>query len=257
MSDHGRFIWCELMTPDVAAAKAFYVQLLGWSLEEMTGGDMTYTLAGPGPAIAGMMELPDDLKAAGVPPNWTGYVDVDDVDAAAEKAKQLGGSVQVPPTDIPDIGRFAVIADPGGAVISIMTPAPMEGGAPMPTPGSPGTAGWRELYAADLESAFSFYSALFGWRKDDDVDMGPMGVYRLFANQDGQVGGMMTKPADFPVPAWLYYFVVDDIDAGATRVKAGGGQVLNGPMEVPGGDWIVQAADPQGAMFALMGKKTA
>lgn len=257
MSDHGRFIWYELMTPDTAGAKAFYVQLLGWDLEEMTGGDMAYTLAGPGGGVAGIMELPADLKAAGVPPNWTGYVDVDEVDAAVEKARQLGGSVQAPPMDIPNIGRFAVIADPGGAVISIMTPAPMDTTPSMPTPGSPGTAGWRELYAADLESAFAFYSQLFGWRKDEDVDMGPMGVYRLFANQDGQVGGMMTKPAEVPVPAWLYYFVVDDIDAGAARVKAGGGQVLNGPMEVPGGDWIVQAADPQGAMFALMGKKAA
>ena len=119
MTAHGRFIWYELMTPDTAGAKAFYVQLLGWDLDEMTGGDMAYTLAGPGGGIAGIMELPDDLKAAGVPPNWTGYVDVDDVDAAAEKAKQLGGSVQVAPTDIPNIGRFSIIADPTGAVFGL------------------------------------------------------------------------------------------------------------------------------------------
>ena len=259
MSDHGRFIWYELMTPDVAGAKAFYGPVLGWTFEEMDGGGMAYTIAsvGPGAGVAGLMALSDELKSAGVPPNWSAYVDVDDVDAALQKVKALGGAVEMEPMDIPGVGRFAVIADPGGAAIAVMTPAPMDEIPPAPAAGTQGTAGWRELYAADLESAFAFYSQLFGWRKDSDVDMGPMGAYRLFANQDGQVGGMMSKPAEVPVPAWLYYFVVDDIDAGAARVKAGGGQVLNGPMEVPGGDWIVQATDPQGAMFALMGKKAA
>jgi predicted enzyme related to lactoylglutathione lyase len=252
---HGRFIWYELMTPDTGGAKAFYGDVVGWNCDDsaMPG----YTIVGPGVGVGGIMETPPEAKAMGVPPNWTGYVAVDDVDASAQKVKQLGGSVRVDPTEIPGVGRFAVIADPTGAAIAIMTPIPPEQPRPEAERGTPGTAGWHELYAGDLEKASSFYNELFGWRKDSDMDMGPMGPYRLFANQDGQVGGMMGKPEQVPVPLWLYYFQVGDIDAATDRVKAGGGQVLNGPMEVPGGDWIVQALDPQGAMFAVVGKKAA
>jgi predicted enzyme related to lactoylglutathione lyase len=253
MSDfHGRFIWYELMTPDTAGAKGFYSDVVGWTCDDSMPG---YTIVGPGVGMGGVMELPQEAKAMGVPPNWTGYVAVDDVDAAVEKAKQLGGAVRVEPTDIPNIGRFAVIADPTGAVIAIMTPLPMDPPRPQPEPNAQGHTSWRELYAGDLARAFDFYAELFGWRKDSDMDMGPLGTYRLFANQDGQVGGMMTKPDQVPVPAWLYYFQVGDIDAAADRVKSGGGQVLNGPMEVPGGGWIIQGQDPQGAMFALVGTR--
>jgi hypothetical protein len=212
-------------------------------------------LQAEGAGIGGVMATPEPARAEGVPPNWTAYVAVDDVDATAGKAKSLGGSVIRPPTDIPGIGRFAVIADPTGAVIDIMTPAPSDQPRTEPAPGTRGTAGWRELYAGDLDKAFPFYAELFGWRKDSDMDMGAGGTYRLFANQDGQVGGMMTKPDNVPTPAWLYYFQVGDIDQAAARVKADGGQVTNGPMEVPGGGWIVQAQDPQGAAFALLGTK--
>jgi predicted enzyme related to lactoylglutathione lyase len=257
MSDHGRFIWYELMTPDTAGAKAFYPALLPWDLDETTGAAMNYTMAGPGAAIAGIMETPAEAKAMGVPPNWSAYVHVDDVDAAVGKAQQLGGSVFVPPTDIPDIGRFAVLADPTGAAIAVMTPAPMDAPPASAEPGSPGTVGWRELYAGDLEPAFAFYTELFGWKKDSDMDMGEMGPYRLFSNQDGPMGGMMTRPATMPVAAWLYYFNVADIDAAAALVTAAGGKVLLRPMVVPDGSWIVQALDPQGAMFALVGKRAA
>jgi predicted enzyme related to lactoylglutathione lyase len=256
MSDfHGRFIWYELMTPDTGGAKSFYSDVVGWTCDDsaMPG----YTIVGPGVGMGGIMETPPEAKAMGIPPNWTGYVAVDDVDAAADKAKQLGGAVRVEPTDIPGIGRFAVIADPTGAVIAIMTPLPMDPPRPQPEANAPGHTSWRELYAGDLEKASAFYGELFGWRKDSDMDMGPMGTYRLFANQDGQVGGMMTKPDQVPVPAWLYYFQVGDIDQAEARVKAGGGQVLNGPMEVPGGGWIIQGQDPQGAMFALVGTRAA
>ncbi|MCR5879018.1 VOC family protein [Phenylobacterium sp. J367] len=203
------------------------------------------------------MELSADMKAQGVPPNWTSYVAVDDVDAAAAKATTLGGEVQVPPTDIPGIGRFAVIADPTGAVIAIMTPAPMDETPPSPEAGAVGTVGWRELYAGDLEKAWSFYADLFGWTKDSDMDMGPMGAYRLFSTPDGPAGGMMTKPANMPVPCWTYYFRVGGIDEAAAKVSASGGALIMGPMEVPSGDWVLQATDPQGAVFALMGPKAA
>lgn len=257
MSDfHGRFIWYELMTPDVAGAKTFYGDVVGWTAQDMPMPDMTYTvLQVDGEGVGGMMPLSAEVKAQGVPPNWTGYVAVDDVDAAAKQAASLGGSVLRPPQDIPNIGRFAIIADPGGAALAIMTPIPIDPPRPQAARGTPGHASWHELYAADLEKAFAFYAALFGWRKDTDMDMGPMGTYRLFANQDGQAGGMMTKPDNIPVPLWLYYFQVGDIEKAANRVKADGGQVLNGPMEVPTGAWIIQAQDPQGAMVALVGDK--
>jgi predicted enzyme related to lactoylglutathione lyase len=243
------------MTPDTAGAKAFYPGLLGWGVEEMPGGEMAYTIVGPGAGVGGIMETPADAKARGVPPNWTAYVAVDDVDAAAAKAKALGGSAHVEPTDIPGIGRFAVIADPTGAVIAIMTPAPMDTSRPTVERDAVGNVGWHELYSGDLEKAFSFYAELFGWTKDSDMDMGPLGAYRLFSNQDGQAGGMMTKPENVPAPAWLYYFRVGDIDEAARQVTGAGGRVLMGPMEVPNGEWVVQGQDPQGAMFALVGKK--
>jgi uncharacterized protein len=253
---HGRFIWYELMSPDVAGARRFYGDVVGWTAQAMPmeGGEYTL-LQADGAGVAGAMALTEDMKAGGVPPNWTGYVAVDDCDASVAKAKALGGSVFREPQDIPTIGRFAIVADPGGAVIAIMTPEPQDPPRPHQDTRRAGYTGWHELHAADLAQAWSFYSELFGWRKDGDFDMGPMGTYQLFANQDGQVGGMMTKQDNFPAPAWLYYFRVGDIDAAVGRVKAGGGQVLNGPMEVPGGDWIIQGVDPQGAMFCLLGKK--
>jgi predicted enzyme related to lactoylglutathione lyase len=256
MSEHGRFIWYELATSSVAGAKAFYPGLMGWELDETTGAAMNYTIAGPaGAGVAGIAAMQPDAAAAGVPPHWLGYVAVDDVDAAAAKVKGLGGAVQVEPTDIPGIGRFAVIADPTGAAIAIMKPVPPETARPELALDAPGNVGWHELYAGELEKAFAFYAELFGWMKDSDMDMGPMGAYRLFSNQIGQIGGMMKKPDQMQVPAWLYYVNVGDIDQAAARITAGGGQVTNGPMEVPGGGWIVQASDPQGAMFAVAGKR--
>lgn len=257
MSDiHGRFIWYELMTTSVDGAKTFYGDVVGWTAQDMDMPGGAYTLLQiDGNGVAGVMPMMGDAEAQGLPPNWTGYVAVDDCDAAAAKVKALGGSVFRAPDDIPGIGRFAIVADPTGAVIAIMTPAPMDGERPQPPAGTPGTTGWHELLAGDLAAAVPFYEQLFGWKKDGDMDMGPMGTYQLFANQDGQVGGMMTKPEQAPVPAWLYYFRVPDIESARWRVTDGGGEVMNGPMEVPGGDWVIQAKDPQGASFCLVGKK--
>jgi predicted enzyme related to lactoylglutathione lyase len=258
MSDHGRFIWYELLTPDVGAAKRFYGDLVGWTAQDMPnpGGGEAYTvLQASGNGVAGMMNLGEPMRAEGVPPSWTGYVCVDDCDAAAEKVKRLSGAVRRPPLDIPGIGRFAVVADPAGAVFAIMKPTPPDGGRPPPDPGALGQAGWHELYAADPATGFGFYADMFGWTKGDAMPMGEMGDYQLFSNQDGQIGGMMRKPPQVPAAAWLYYFRVPDIDAAAGKVRSGGGQVLSGPMEVPNGEWIVQGADPQGVMFAVVAKK--
>ena len=259
MSDlHGKFVWYELMTTDTTAAAEFYTSVIDWTTEDMSGGGMDYTVfnvVGAGRGVAGMMPIPDELKASGMPPNWTGYVAVDDVDAMAQAFVDNGGSVRRPPSDIPGVGRFSVVADPQGAVLIVFKPVPMDNPPPEPTM-TPGFAGWNELNAADGPSAFEFYSKVFGWTSFDKMDMGPMGTYQIFA-QNGQMhGGMMTKTDDVPVPCWGYYFIVGDIDAAVDKVKAGGGSVINGPMEVPDA-WIIQCLDPQGAMFALTGPRMA
>jgi len=116
----GTFCWDELMTTDVGAAKTFYTELLGWSTEEMDMGEMgTYTMFKKGEQpVAGMMAMPPDC-GEGVPPCWMSYIAVDDVDASTARVEQLGGKVCVPPTDIPNVGRFSVITDPTGAMISL------------------------------------------------------------------------------------------------------------------------------------------
>jgi predicted enzyme related to lactoylglutathione lyase len=161
-----------------------------------------------------------------------------------------GGAIHHEPENIPAIGRFAVVADPQGAVFCLFKP--LNGMTP-PAPGAtPGRVGWHELHTTDREGAFAFYADLFGWTKTEAMDMGAMGVYQLFAAGGAPIGGMMTKPPDVPVSFWNYYFQVDGIGAAMERLKAGGGRVTNGPMEVPGGNWIVQGLDPQGAMFSLV-----
>jgi len=258
MSDnHGRFIWYELITTDLDAAARFYEDVVGWTHEDMTSGDMTYRVVNAdGNGVGGLMIIPPEAEAMGAPPSWSGYVCVDDCDAAAQKIKSLGGSVIRAPEDIPNIGRFAVVADPHGAVFEIMTPLPMDPPRPSFAQRTLGHTSWHELYAGELGAAFAFYAEMFGWRKDEAMDMGPMGTYQLFSNQDGQIGGMMTKPPQVQRPGWLYYFQVADIDAAKGRIEGGGGKVVNGPMEVPGGEWIIQGVDPLGAMFAVVGKKS-
>jgi predicted enzyme related to lactoylglutathione lyase len=251
---HGKFIWCELMTPDTSAAIEFYGKVVGWTTKGMTvEGQPPYTIfEADGVGVGGVMEFPAELEGKGIPPNWTGYVAVDDVDKSAKDFVAAGGSVRRPPEDIPTVGRFAVVADPHDAVICIMTPAPMDNAPPEAPMGAPGHVGWHELYAGNGEEAFAFYSKLFGWTKDRDFDMGDMGAYHIFAEHGTPAGGIMTKPATVPMPAWCYYFNVPAIDSAIERVNAGGGKVVHGPMEVPGGSWIVQAMDPQGAFFCLV-----
>lgn len=254
-SSHGRFVWYELMTTDTTAAEAFYRGVMGWKAQDSGMPDMRYTILSVGDIpMGGLMALPEEARAAGARPAWIGYIAVDDVDATAARVTEAGGAVHHGPDDIPGVGRFAVVADPHGAVFTLFR-STVEGPPPVPC-GTLGHAGWRELYAKDGAAAFGFYADLFGWTKTEAFDMGPMGVYQLFATDDGTAsGGMMTKPETVPAPFWLYYFAVDNIDSAMERVQSGGGQILNGPMEVPGGQWIIQCLDPQGVMFALVGPR--
>jgi predicted enzyme related to lactoylglutathione lyase len=251
------FIWYELMTTDHRAAARFYGDVVGWQASEWQGQTekpaMPYLMVGRhGIMTGGIMDLPETAVQNGAPPHWGAYVMVADVDAAAEKARSLGGSVMVPPTDIPDIGRFAVIADPQGAVINVMTPKPMDNPPPRPPQGQVGQCGWHELFTSDQAGAAAFYGALFGWKKERGHDMGPMGVYEILSIDGQETVGTMTRPPQLPRSFWNYYFIVEDIHAAADRVAKAGGTVMMGPHEVPGGSWILQGRDPQGAAFALV-----
>lgn len=248
------FVWYELMTTDMDAAEAFYRAVIGWSAQDAGQPGMRYTIMKAGDAmVAGIMALPDEVRAGGGKPAWFGYIGVDDVDAATQRVSRAGGIVHRAPADIPDVGRFSVVADPQGAVFMLFHPLGADG-APAPAM-TPGHVGWRELYAADQPRAFDFYAGQFGWTKKDALDMGPMGVYQTFAAGGDAIGGMMTKPGASPMPAWLFYFNVEDTATAEKRVTDNGGRVLMGPMEVPGGSWILQCMDPQGAMFALVACK--
>lgn len=253
----GKFVWYELMTTDVAAATDFYGKVVGWTARDSGMPGMEYLLFHAGDfMVAGLMAQPEELRKMGAPPGWLGYVAVADVDAASQQAADRGGAVYVPPRDIPGVGRFAVVADPQQAVFALFKGSPGDTPPPAPPPGTPGQVGWHELYASDWEAVFPFYADLFGWKKDQAMDMGEMGTYQLFAAADGPaIGGMFNKPPQVPANFWLYYFNVEAIDAAVDRVKANGGSVLMGPMEVPGGAFIVQGMDPQGAAFALTGPR--
>lgn len=264
-STHGRFIWHELMANDIEAASRFYCDVVGWKTKDgsVPGGE--YTLfTGNGQEVAGLMTLTPEAREQGARPSWIGYIAVDDISDYAGRIADSGGRVFVDPTDIPGVGRFAVVADPHGAVFAMIQSAanaeldPEFGKDRDASEGmAPGTPGWNELYADDLDQAFAYYADLFGWTKADAVDMGDMGTYQLFAASepaDGQtLGGMMKRPEGVPAAFWQYYFVVDGIEAAVTRVEKGGGTVVAGPHEVPGGAWIIHVLDPQGAIVGLVG----
>jgi uncharacterized protein len=245
------FLWFELMTTDMKSAEAFYTTVVGWRAEAWTEpGTPPYTIMNAGDrAASGIMDLPDEVRQSGGRPGWLGYIQADDIDAATNGVKEAGGTVHRPPTDIPEVGRFSVVADPQGAMFMLLQPKGPD--QPPVAPGTPGHVGWHELYTTDWQAAFDFYSSQFGWTKGDAMDMGEMGTYQLFAAGGDPIGGMMNKPDNIPSPVWQFYFNVPAIDAAAGRVKDNGGQVLMGPMEVPGGGWIVMCMDPQGAAFAL------
>ena len=251
MAQHpSTFVWYELMTSDTRSAETFYRSVMGWGTQD--SGMASYTLMTMGSTmVGGLMPIPEEARAMGARPAWLGYIGVDDVDACAKRIGAAGGSVQKAPQDIPGVGRFAVVADPGGAVFMIFKGTSTETPEPV-RPGSPGHVGWHELRAADGRAAFTFYSNLFGWTAAEAVDMGPMGVYQTFAAGGAPIGGIMTKTPEMPMPSWLYYFNVESVDAAVERVKAGGGRIHHGPVQVPGGSWIAQGEDPQGAAFALV-----
>jgi uncharacterized protein len=245
---HGRFVWHELAVPSQDAAQSFYLKVTPWKTEPWDHSPDYTLLTNEGTPLGGIAELTKELAARGVPPHWLPYVSVYDVDACARQAVVLGGQLRMGPKEVPNIGAWAVIADPQGAALGIYEPAN-----PSPPAGPPrvGDFSWHELTASDYKAAAEFYRAMFRWERISDYDMGEMGIYSMFGQRGETYGGMFNRSSTMPPPNWLSYVRVGDVKSVAERVKQLGGTVLNGPMEVPGGDWIAQCLDPQGAGFAL------
>ncbi len=245
----GRMCWHELLTTSPEGAPSFYGAVAGWGTQAFDGGDDPYTMWTVGETpIGGLMQLPKEAADMGAPPTWLVHISTPDLKATVAKAQELGATV-LNEMEIPEVGAFAVISDPQGAVFSAYQPSG-------DTPGHDGTPiegefSWCELPTTDCEAAWSFYSELFGWQQFDQMDMGEMGIYHMFNRGAHPLGGMFNKPPEMPVAAWLFYIRVPDVEAAVEKVKELGGKVLNGPMEVPGGDMVATCMDPEGATFAV------
>jgi predicted enzyme related to lactoylglutathione lyase len=247
-------MWYELLTTDMAAAEKFYKNVVGWQTSPFANSPAPYTqfMRAPNAPVAGVMTIPAGMN---FPPHWEIYVAVPKLEDAVSRIEKLGGSALSGVIDVPTVGRLRTMRDPQGAVFAIHEPA-----SPPPNPEtapSVGDGSWIELTTDDAAAAKTFYREVFGWKDTESFDMGPMGTYHMFGRHLGSMGGVFTKPPEMAAipPNWLPYFRVPDINAAADRVKANAGTIMNGPMEVPGGDQIVQAMDPQGAMFALHQKQ--
>lgn len=249
MSKQGTPVWYELTTTDFAAAQSFYSKVLGWSVADSGMAGFDYQVASADEVmVAGMMKP----SQPGIPANWTIYFAVDDCDASAKAAEEAGGKVCAGPMDIPQVGRFAALSDPQGAMFCILKG---EGGDSQAFDQMKrGHGNWHELMSPDPKAGLEFYSKLFGWMASTAMDMGPMGTYQLFSHDGKDIGGMMGQ-GNAPMPCWLPYFGTEGVDAAIERIKAGGGAIVHGPSEVPGGAWITVAHDPQGAHFAIVGPK--
>jgi predicted enzyme related to lactoylglutathione lyase len=239
----GRFVWHELLTTDTAAAAAFYPKVVPWRTQPSSMPGYTIFMAG-GFQVAGLMALPADTGGAA---HWLMYVGTPNVDATVAQAQGLGAKVWKAASDIPNVGRYAVLADPQGATFAVFTP-----GGPQPAGAPPqGGFSWHELATTDVAGALGFYGQLFGWGKGMAHDMGAMGVYQLFEQGGIVVGGMCNTQGPSTPPSWLSYVHVADSNRAVAAAKAAGGRLLHGPMEVPGGSWIALFLDPQGGAFAV------
>ncbi|MGK2909708.1 MAG: VOC family protein [Sphingobium sp.] len=251
------FVWYELMTSDVVAARQFYAKVVGWTMSEVEANGTPYViLSADGEGIGGMFNISAEAAAKGAQPGWFGYIAVPDADAALAAMVADGATAHMPVTHIEQVGRIAMLADPHGATFYIIQ---LEGEGPAtafsPTP-NPGKFGWNELLAGDAAQALAFYGHHAGWEEKGAMDMGPMGSYHFYGLPGGAtLGGLMARTADMPAPRWTHYIWVEDIDAAHDRLTTAGGKVRIGPHEVPGPVFVIEAADPQGASFALVGPR--
>ncbi len=264
---HGDFIWYELMTPDADASALFYSSILGWKVGDQAAYREIVASEGH---VGGMLPLTAEMQAGGARPGWVGYIHVDDVDAAAQSVAQGGGEVLMPAWDLPEAGRVAMVADPAGVPFYVLKPKPPEGQEGKESLAFSydrpriGHCAWNELMTPDPAAALHFYGSRFGWVKDGEMDMGPLGKYEFIKHVgrhkdgvmgSGMIGAVMPMMPGAPAPAWSHYFRVADIDAAVTAIAENGGKIVQQPTEIPGGDFSVMGVDPQGAAFALVGAR--
>jgi predicted enzyme related to lactoylglutathione lyase len=258
----GGFIWYELMTPDPAGAKRFYDPVVGWNIgTDSVAPGIEYRMIGRsgGGNAGGVLTLTDEMISGGARPIWLGYLHTNDVDAKVEAIKADGGSVMMEPWDQPGVGRLAMVTDPAGAPFYLMDAIPPEDD---PNAKSDVFAvndaqhvRWNELSTTDQDGAIAFYARHFGWTQEGAMPMGEMGDYKFIQHDGVGIGAIMKKMPQMPVSMWSYYFGVDDIDRAAEAINSGGGTIFNGPMEIPGGEYALNALDPQGASFGLVGPR--
>jgi len=254
----GDFIWYELMTTDPEGAKAFYDAVVGWTVSEGAPEFNGYRMIGraDGGMAGGVLPLTDEMQQHGARPTWLGYLNVEDVDQTVASVERAGGRVQMPATDIPNVGRIAMVADPQGAQFYVMKPIPPAGrekqASDVFSPDQPQRVAWNELSTSDPAAARAFYGEQFGWVSDDFMDMGEMGQYRFLDHHGTRIGALCSVMQGQP-PKWRYYIRVPSISAAKATAEEKGGTIAMGPHQVPGGDWIVIGVDPQGAEFALVG----
>jgi predicted enzyme related to lactoylglutathione lyase len=261
MSTSSKFVWHDLMTKNVDAAKKFYSELLGWTFKRGEGGDPYEHITAAGKHIGGMMKL----EQPGVPAHWLGYVSVDDVDVAVTSIQKNGGKIHMPKIDIAKVGQFAVAADPQGGVFAPFHYTGTDANQPETNDKpAPYTFCWDELLAKDADAAARFYKAVFGWEQHK-LDMGGFGSYTLLKRPgvkdetgvDKNAAGIMTSPPDAPHPPfWLAYIAVPNADAMADKLTTLGGKVLNKPMDIPNVGRFFPAMDPEGAAIAFLAPNT-
>lgn len=250
---HGSFIWYELLTKDPGAAKAFYDSVVGWKIDPEpapSGMDYRMIVAADG-NVGGVMGLNAEMIAGGARPVWLGYFGVDDVDASVASIVAAGGQVHLPAFDIPGVGRLAMVSDPQGVPFYVMRGASDESSNAYQRMGMEHVS-WNELLTSDADAALAFYEKQFGITKVGAMPMGEMGEYSFIGHgSDEAIGAVMKAPPGAP-NGWGFYFRVPDIHAAKARIEAGGGTIRNGPMEVPGGEIVLQATDPEGVAFGLV-----
>jgi predicted enzyme related to lactoylglutathione lyase len=248
------FIWYDLMTAQKPAVLAFYEHVVGWKSADSGVPGMSYTVLKAGDVmVAGIDGLPPD--SGDMHPPWHGHIYSADVDRDCKRVVEAGGTLHMGPFAIATVGRFAIVSDPGGASFILFKPDGEEQAASVPM-GTPGHIGWRELHAHDLEAAWAFYQKLFGWKQAGEMPMPDGNAYRMFSTGRSEMdGGMMTKQQSLPQAAWVYYFNAGNIDEASARIQQRGGTVVLQPMQVPGGQWALNALDPQGHLFGLLGSR--
>lgn len=248
---HGAFSWLDLNTTNVRGAKEFYNGLFGWTFEDMptgTGPDYTmFHLDGLNVAAANPMVA--EQQQQGVPPYWTAYVTVNDLEATAARVAELGGQLVMPPFDVLEAGRMAMLIDPTGAMLALWEPRNHIG---VQLRDLPGALTWNELMTADPRTARDFYAELLGWEFDTmEMDFGP---YYVVKTGERSYGGIMAIPPEMSgmPPNWGVYFLVDDVEATAVQARALGGTVVSPNSFVPGVGHMAVLQDPQGASFSVI-----